>query len=1281
MVTEVIPPSNGILSGSTTEVTFTVKNQGTLATSVNWNDALLFVPTPEIIGPGHALDNHIVLGNFANQRALAPGESYRQTVTVTLPEDQIGTWYIAAYADAILHTPDRSRTHLVPELDEFNNVSFAPFTVTLAPQPDLIATGITTSPNPVFSGQELEVRWTESNQGTGPTDLGATRIAQVYLSTTATATIDPDHDFLLGTRTVSTLIPPGGKDDPMNSRLTGKRVRADLHGTYYAKVNVNANRAVTEVGGFGNNVAVSSPFEIILSVPVDLAATGIQGPATGVPGHTVPVTWSAKNIGAEPEMSLGWKDGIWLSTDKTLDRKTDILLDQVDAATALVNGAISIPPYSRTRNIRLPNNLAAGNYYFIVALDDTNTVYELDSGEANNILASTQPITISLVPTDLSIETGFDASHPVPEAADAGQKLNLSWRVTNTGTIVTPVDAWKDRVWLSSNQTLDSGASLLLDVAHQGALAAGANYVETGTATLPLVNAGDYYLLFQVDAEDKVYEQTPGEENNLLARPFTIRSNTADLVVESISASNSVPQGGILLVAWEGHNIGTLSTNVGAWTDTVLLSKDNQLGHATELAKVSYTGGVLAPDGRYAQSAVVNLPKGILPGTYSLFVQADARNQVFEANNDNNYRLGSLVITSEGAVLSNLIPSAVQAPASGIAGQTLKVSWTDTNTGSGATEIPNWNDGVYLSPDGFFDRGSDTFIGSAQAGGILAAGASRQGSLEADLPRNLSGNYTLFVMADLNKQVYESNENDNVAQAVGQVTISQSQPSDLVVTAVNPPANAVLGQTVRMSWELTNAGNKPISGRWEDSLYLSTDTQWDINDPRLGSVQVIMDTPMQPGEKVTVHGDVTIPATLPGAYHVFVRTDVRNQIPETNETNNLSAASAATMNVNAIPLTLGTPYNGDLAGGKELYFQFDAAAGDTIRLRLDHSDQFAWTELYVRYGEVPTPGQFDFMHDAPSQPNQKITIPTSQAGRYYVLAKKLLRASSGCGGSPGCAGESTGFRLLAEVVPFAVTSISPKQSGNQGTVTVLVKGTRFNMITRVYLTNNGGNSIEPEWARMYDATTIAATFNLSNVQPGEYDFHAAIMIEDISSDSLGNPGIQRKIVEESVVNNGFSVLNGGSGLLKADLQLPLQARLGTSFPVVLSIKNTGINDSKTPLIQIISSASAPLMTDSGETFSGAIQVMPFGSIRPDVIAPGEQVNIAFSSKAISGNSSKFTFEILDYGTLPIDWTSSKNYYRNIGDENWDTTWVNFLSIVGQTWESLHDAMRNSTLLS
>ena len=74
-----------------------------------------------------------------------------------------------------------------------------------------------------------------------------------------------------------------------------------------------------------------------------------------------------------------------------------------------------------------------------------------------------------------------------------------------------------------------------------------------------------------------------------------------------------------------------------------------------------------------------------------------------------------------------------------------------------------------------------------------------------------------------------------------------------------------------------------------DSIYLSADGIWDINDPLIGRVTHVGD--VEGGASYTESLTAALPGVVPGDYQIIIRSDILNRIPETDETNNIGGST------------------------------------------------------------------------------------------------------------------------------------------------------------------------------------------------------------------------------------------------------------------------------------------------------------------------------------------------------------------------------------------------------
>jgi len=145
-----------------------------------------------------------------------------------------------------------------------------------------------------------------------------------------------------------------------------------------------------------------------------------------------------------------------------------------------------------------------------------------------------------------------------------------------------------------------------------------------------------------------------------------------------------------------------------------------------------------------------------------------------------------------------------------------------------------------------------------------------------------------LVVTDLDDRQQETTESNNIA--VLQVELVAP---DLQITSVSAPLNLALGDSVEVSWTVTNLGTGTGNQQWTDAVYLSEDEDLDLSDR-----QLIIHTRQQ--APLAIDGNYTqtntinleldlIPDLIPGDYHLLFITDSNNQQIETTENNNLLA--------------------------------------------------------------------------------------------------------------------------------------------------------------------------------------------------------------------------------------------------------------------------------------------------------------------------------------------------------------------------------------------------------
>jgi large repetitive protein len=436
-----------------------------------------------------------------------------------------------------------------------------------------------------------------------------------------------------------------------------------------------------------------------------------------------------------------------------------------------------------------------------------------------------------------------------------------------------------------------------------------ASYTATSIFVMPgYIAVGDRYLLFVTDAYG--YQTESNENNNVYAAPIHVSAPDVDLVVSSATAPSIASLGETVSVAWTASNQGTNAAVSPDRYDAIYLSDDAVFDGSDIYIAGQWVGGQdLAPNVSYSQSLDVTLPNDAKQGSqYLLFVTNPGQGQS-ETNYQNNTYATPITISAPDLLISD-----ATAPISATLGERVAVSWTIANQGAAAALFPYRNDRVYLSNDASFDA-SDEYVGDLAAA-PLQPGDSVTLNANLSIPNQTAAGdrYLLFVIDTTNQQG-ETDETNNVFAAP--ITIVGP---DLVVTGATAPASAALGETIDLSWIVTNEGDgsalgivyfgegsvsasafagfgygsgSPSSQPWYDGVYLSNDASFDYGDIYIGGQQAATILPLDPNGSYTVSQSLTLPTSANGAQYLLFVADSSHQQGETNEANNVYALPIA----------------------------------------------------------------------------------------------------------------------------------------------------------------------------------------------------------------------------------------------------------------------------------------------------------------------------------------------------------------------------------------------------
>jgi subtilase family serine protease len=541
---------------------------------------------------------------------------------------------------------------------------------------------------------------------------------------------------------------------------------------------------------------------------------------------------------------------------------------------------------------------------------------------------------------------------------------------------------------LSSQPVLDGSATYLSTVVESSSLATGESYWRTNQLQLPLIQSGQYYLIFKTDYYNNVAEFD--ENNNLLAVPFTFASTPADLIPVQLLTPADItgPPNPPVTVAWQVANQG-IGPALNTWQDELYLSTNAVVDYTAWWLGAWQGTGPIEVGNSYWLTNTLRIPV-TQSGVYYLIIKTDGGDWLTESDPYNNELAVPISVTIQPP---DLVPVALLAPPSVTAPPypSITLVWCVTNQGIGsAIGFPNWNDQVLFSTNN--SPGSAVYLGSWYETGPVPVGGSYWRTNTVQLPVTQSGTGYLFLRADAYDNLVELDNDNNLLSVPVVCTIT---PSDLVPITTQIPGiiTGPPNPTLSLAWGVTNQGTGAALGWWENGVYLSTDTVLDWQDSKISSIYCYQ--PLPPGASFWQTNMLRFPVVSNGSYYLLIQADDNNNVFESDETNNMAVVPvtfnilppdlvplppAASLVLTASPrpnLTLtwgvtnqGTgPAIGNWSWEDTVYFSPDPV--------LDSSDQ--WLTHLNQPGPIPPGGSYWWTNT--------LSLPVVQSGTYYLLFK------------------------------------------------------------------------------------------------------------------------------------------------------------------------------------------------------------------------------------------------------------------------------------------------------
>ncbi|MDH5639643.1 MAG: putative Ig domain-containing protein, partial [Nitrospira sp.] len=854
-------PANSF-SGQPLTVTWTLTNTGSADFTGTVSDRLA-------LSGDATIGSDTFVADVPWTGTLAIGESVQRSHTFTLDRNLSGTRW------AVVTTDIGGQINEYPNEGNNQAISAQPTTITLQFS-DLVVDAVSTSTTAAQSGDSITVSWRVRNQGALATNLSAWTDRLVLA---ASDTLGTTFHILKSVNHIGSLDPEGTYTGQATVTLPN-----GIAGAYHVfvqtdYVEASTNGVLFEATGEGNNTGRTvTPLDLTLKPYPDFQVTSVSGPTDVQPGQSVTLSWTVANTGPGSS-SASHLDKAYLSANGTTTGAH--YLGQV----AIPAGTEPGSSYPASLTATLPSSVADGTYRFLIVSDAGGASYEGPTGGDLNNTGHSDPVSVTHPDLRATILSA-------PTSAASGATVRVDYQVTNHGS--GPAQGtWTDRVYLSTDGTVDTNDVVRGQRSHTGPLAAGASDTGWFDVVIPLDKSGPWYLLVKTDADTQVTETPVGnaEGNNVAAAPITVTlSPYADLAVSDVTVDPLViGDPGIVTVGWTVTNT-TAGTGTGVtdtWTDAVIASTDPVLGNADDwvLATFAHTG-LLSVGEQYSQRQTFYLPGFVYPnwveGRYHLFVKTDSTGAVFENSREtNNVAEAGNQLDAMRIPYADLQVEAITVPATAQTGTPMRVSWIVRNHGIGLTNATIWSDRVWLAGDAagqqiLHDYGRFSHTGQLQPDG------SYERAVELVLPDTLSGPVYVVVQTGQYSSVFEFlSSTNNKTVSTAPVVVSLSPTPDLIVTSLQGPVTAFEGGTIDLTWTVTNDGQAEATGSWRDTVVLRK-----VGDTSgAGTITVgdfVYDRGLLAGQSYTRTESFTLPAFIQGEYQLEVTTDVKDALFERN---------------------------------------------------------------------------------------------------------------------------------------------------------------------------------------------------------------------------------------------------------------------------------------------------------------------------------------------------------------------------------------------------------------
>ena len=912
------------IAGQPLTVKWKIRNDGRGSTGdASWKDYIWLVPN---ISAGTSMTGSKLLKSVDNVTALASGESYENTVNVTLEERIYGNYDLVVTSNMygatnidftnaggsapVPYDPENAEYGFVTakgnasyvtveEENEYDGVSdnffYKRINIQVPPLADIQVPRVVAvvdnsapdlTPSPInsaglasssafYSGKKIKVTATIANNGGA--DVSGTSINNVlYIS--STPELGSGKSLRLSSHSMNLTVKAG---ESVTDEFTAT-IPYDWYGDTYFIVDADVNDAVYELANTANNSGVSDLINTLLTPGADFEPYNLNAPYRISSGMKFDVSYSVRNIGPGVPFSNTWTDKVYISSKNTgLDDSAKLIGQFTQKGYYKIDGSdyqYEGDSYSATRSVSV-SGLQPGTYYIYIKVDSDNAVLEYD-GENNNVIMSKA---ITLADPDLTVEI-ISISE---ETLSTDSKVAVTWKLKNIGTADIQNATVKDGFYASST-TNGANAISLGTATNAVSVVAGGEKTFRTNISIPKNSSlnGTRYVYVKTNIDNALTESSTSNNSSASVAkqfvyaedPTTVQVNGTNLTISALSVASTTTPGTSLTLSYNVKNTGSLAIDKEVKQE-LFISKSSTFGSSAKALSVA--GTLPTTNGLQAGASVtanvsITIPSDIQGGQYYLFAVINNDRSLAEKKYDDNQVKSPVYVNGN---LPNLAASNLIVPATVMTSEKTEVSWTLSNVGTWDAEDAVCT--VYLSTDATLSS-NDKQLASVRSG-KLAKNASVNMKATIELADNVVGTRYLIVKANTSN-TEESTIDDNIVSQ--QFTAKQSPLPDLVISNLSTESTLRGGQPVTIKAKVTNNGDSEThADKWTEVFYLSEGYTLDVNKAiKLGS-KTHVGTLAKDGS-YEIKADFTMPMSAKGYYVLFAVADGTDALTEKSKDNN-----------------------------------------------------------------------------------------------------------------------------------------------------------------------------------------------------------------------------------------------------------------------------------------------------------------------------------------------------------------------------------------------------------